>query len=68
MHLKDMAVHGMTQVMAPVGEGNLKFPAILDACEKAQTEWLLVEQDTCEGDPFASLDASYQYLRKLGYR
>lgn len=68
VHLKDMAVHGMTQVMAPVGKGNLDFPAILDACEKAGTQWLLVEQDTCEGDPFASLDASYQYLRTFGYR
>ena len=33
VHLKDMVIQGRSdQVMAEVGEGNLNWPAILDAC------------------------------------
>lgn len=69
VHLKDMDVRGMEQVMAPVMAGNMNFPAILDAIERAgTTEYLLVEQDTCEGSPFDCLDTSYRNLAALGYR
>ena len=42
VHLKDMAIHGRKQVMAPIGEGNLNWPAIFDAFEKAGTAYMLV--------------------------
>jgi sugar phosphate isomerase/epimerase len=68
VHLKDMHVDFMTPIMAPVGEGNMNFEAILKACEEAGTEWLLVEQDICAGSPFDCLKTSYQNLVKMGYR
>ncbi|MDG0789869.1 sugar phosphate isomerase/epimerase [Cohnella ginsengisoli] len=69
VHLKDMDVRGMEQVMAPVMAGNMNFPAILEAIGKAgTTEYLLVEQDTCEGSPFDCLETSYRNLAALGYR
>ncbi|NBD27289.1 sugar phosphate isomerase/epimerase family protein [Paenibacillus glycinis] len=69
VHLKDMAVRGMEPIMAPVMEGNMNFKAILNALEQAgTTEYLLVEQDTCEGSPFDCLDTSYKNLAAAGYR
>jgi len=68
VHLKDMAVQGMTPIMAPVMEGNMNFPAILKALERTVAKHLIVEQDTCQGSPFDCLQTSYNHLSRLGYR
>ncbi len=71
VHLKDMVMlpsddgRGQ-QAMAEVGAGNLNFPAILAACQRAGVEWYAVEQDFCAGDPFDSLAISYRNLLSLG--
>jgi len=65
VHLKDMAVLGGKTVMAEVGEGNLDWPRILDACRTSGTEWLVVEQDECQRDPMESLAISYRNLTRL---
>ncbi len=70
VHLKDMVVvtnetsHG-TQIMAEIGEGNLNWPSILQACKEIGVEWYIVEQDTCQRDPFESLKISYNNLQTL---
>ena len=66
VHLKDMAMDGRTQLFAEVGEGNLNWPAILDACKDAGVEWYIVEQDTCQRDPFESLGISLRNLKEMG--
>ncbi|MCL6630865.1 MAG: GIY-YIG nuclease family protein [Armatimonadetes bacterium] len=66
VHLKDMAIQNRTQIMAEIGEGNLNWPRILDACRKAGVEWYIVEQDTCERDPFESLAISLRNLKAMG--
>ncbi|GLX70089.1 sugar phosphate isomerase/epimerase family protein [Paenibacillus glycanilyticus] len=68
VHLKDMAVRGTEQLMAPVGEGNMNFPAILKALEQTNAKYLLVEQDVCQTSPFECLQTSYNNLAALGYR
>lgn len=69
VHLKDMDVVNGTTVMAPVGEGNMNFDAILRTLKKIdKTEHLLVEQDTCLESPFVCLEKSYQYLAAKGFR
>ncbi len=68
VHLKDMAISGNSQIMAPIGEGNLNWPAIFAAFAKAGTKYLLVEQDTCLGSPFAALKSSYDFLAANGYK
>jgi sugar phosphate isomerase/epimerase len=65
VHLKDMAVVGGKTVMAEVGEGNLDWARILDACRTAGTEWLVVEQDECRRDPMESLAISFRNLTRL---
>jgi sugar phosphate isomerase/epimerase len=66
LHLKDYTVGiDHTPIYTEVGRGNLDWKRILTAAEKAGTEWLVVEQDTCPGDPFDSIKISYDYLAGL---
>ena len=68
VHLKDMAMSAEGPVMAPVMEGNLNFDAILKKLEGTSCEYLLVEQDICQGSPFDCLEQSYRNLAAAGYR
>ncbi|NLE43572.1 MAG: sugar phosphate isomerase/epimerase [Chloroflexi bacterium] len=68
LHLKDMAITPQReQRFAEIGEGNLNWPAILDAAKLGGVEWYLVEQDlSYDRDPFDSLEISYRNLRTMG--
>ena len=69
IHLKDMAVVENKQRMAVVGEGNINFSRILYEAENAGTEYLLVEQDDCNGeDPFECLKRSFRRLGSWGLK
>ncbi|QAY67930.1 sugar phosphate isomerase/epimerase family protein [Paenibacillus protaetiae] len=68
VHLKDMEVRGTAQLMAPVMEGNMNFPAIMKALEQTNAKYALVEQDVCQTSPFECLQTSYNNLAALGYR
>ncbi len=66
VHLKDMVIVDGEQAMAEIGEGNLNWPAILQACREAGVEWYAIEQDVCRRDPFESLKISLDNLREMG--
>ena len=73
VHLKDMVIlpspvegERPQQAMAEVGEGNMNFKGILEACQRIGVEWYAVEQDICQRDPFDSLAISYRNLRAMG--
>lgn len=59
---------GRKQLMAEVGEGNLNWPSILQACKDAGVEWYIVEQDVCQRDPFESLAISLRNLKAMGLK
>lgn len=66
VHFKDLAIVGGQVRMAAVGNGNLDFRAITDACLAAGTEWALIEQDDSYGkDPFDELAISYRNANAL---
>ncbi|GGE01750.1 sugar phosphate isomerase/epimerase family protein [Paenibacillus nasutitermitis] len=65
IHLKDMAIVKDTQVFAEIGEGNMDWQSIIQACRDTGVEWYVVEQDSCPGDPFESLAISYRALSGL---
>ena len=67
IHFKDLKIKDNTPKYAEIGQGNLEWDEIIEACEYANVEFALVEQDTCEGDPFDSLKISYDYLSKKGF-
>jgi len=66
IHLKDFA-YG--RKMAPIGEGNINFDRVFKKAEAAGTQYMLVEQDDCNGeDPFDCLKRSFDYLRSYGFK
>ena len=68
VHLKDMVMQDNKQFMAEVGEGNLNWDGILAACKDAGVRWYIVEQDTCQRDPFESLAISLKNLHRMGIK
>ena len=70
VHFKDFCVNKSNwtvPAMAEIGEGNLDWDSIISACEAAGVKWALVEQDTCQRNPFESLKMSYEYLTGKGF-
>ena len=64
-HFKDLAIVDNAQRMAPVMDGNLDWPEILAACEKAGVQHAMIEQDLCyEDDPFDCLKRSLRHLKE----
>ncbi len=64
LHIKDYAIVEDSRVTyAEIGSGNLDFPAIIHAAEESGCQWFIVEQDTCPGDPFASIQKSFNHIR-----
>ena len=54
--------------MAVLGEGNLNFDRIFEKARDAHVQYMLVEQDDCNGeDPFECLKRSYAYLKSRGF-
>jgi sugar phosphate isomerase/epimerase len=63
LHMKDRAA-GPTPRDAPVGEGTLAMPAIVEAADAAGVEWFIVEQDE-PAEPLANIATSLRYLQTL---
>ena len=67
IHFKDFGIDkDCNRVFKEIGEGNLNWPAIIEACERNNIKWYIVEQDVCEVDPFTSLEISYKNLKAMG--
>ncbi|MBE5803042.1 MAG: sugar phosphate isomerase/epimerase [Clostridiales bacterium] len=65
IHLKDYA-YGRR--MAVVGEGNINFDRVFEKAQAGGTQYMLVEQDDCNGeDPMDCLRRSYLYLKAQGF-
>ena len=67
IHFKDLKMKENESVFCEVAEGNLNWKAIIEACDEAGSEYAMVEQDTCGGDPIGSLEISYNNLKKFGF-
>ncbi|MCM1026438.1 MAG: sugar phosphate isomerase/epimerase [Roseburia sp.] len=69
VHFKDLKANTDNSTeMAEIGEGNLDWDGIIEACEEAGVKWALVEQDVCRRNPFESMKISYDYLTGKGFR
>ena len=68
VHFKDFAMVGSDPVFCEVGEGNLEWEQILEACRETGVRWYIFEQDkpVAERDIFDSVELTYKNLRKLG--
>lgn len=64
LHLKDYRVTAEgNREFAEIGQGNLDFPAIVEAAEQAGCQHYIVEQDRCPGCPFEAIRTSFAYIR-----
>ncbi|MBI5095659.1 MAG: sugar phosphate isomerase/epimerase [Candidatus Hydrogenedentes bacterium] len=66
IHVKDALLHGGPEGrprMVPLGAGELDWPAILDAARDTGVQWLIYEQDDCDGDPLEDARISYEFLK-----
>lgn len=75
VHFKDMSIYvhlpegekwpKRDQRIAAIGEGNMNYDAIIEACLEAGVEYGFVELDDCYGaDPFDAMKRSYEFLTK----
>ena len=53
------------QMNIEVGSGNLDWPRILKAAEKAGVKYYVVEMDSCAVDSLESMRISSEYLKTL---
>lgn len=65
VHFKDMTMINRERRFAEVGNGNMNWPAIIEACKEGGAKWAMVEQDDCYGkNPFDCLKTSYEFLAR----
>ncbi len=63
IHLKDYTTTANNEpIWCEVGAGVLDWPAIIAAADQAGCAWYIVEQDTCPGNPFTSLQQSFDFV------
>ena len=60
IHFKD--IEADKETMTEVGQGITDWDAVIKACAESGAKYALVEQDTCQRDPFESMQMSYDYL------
>ncbi len=63
IHIKDM--DATDRSFREVGQGTLNMLDIFSAAKAAGTQWLVVEQDVCKGDPLQSVRESLTYAKEL---
>jgi sugar phosphate isomerase/epimerase len=63
VHAKDLVLADGKPQFKPLGQGALDWPAIFAAGAEAGVDWYVYEQDTCEGDVWDSVAASYEFLK-----
>lgn len=67
IHLKDMMKlrYPLSQEITYIGNGNLDWDGIIEACDKAHVKYYVVEQDNAEeGDAFDCVKKSAQFLKQ----
>lgn len=68
LHYKDLKVlKHRQQFYAEVGQGNLDWDEIIAASKACAAEYVLVEIDECDKDPFEALKISYDFLKEKGF-
>ena len=63
IHLKDYKIKpDYHPTWCEIGAGVLPFRRIIAAAEAGGCRWFIVEQDTCEDDPFATVTRSFRQM------
>ncbi|WP_261128988.1 sugar phosphate isomerase/epimerase [Bacillus sp. Marseille-Q3570] len=65
LHIKDMKLINGDKIGTEVGNGQLNFGSIVKAAEEYGIEWLTVEQEEFERDPYESLTINLKNLQSI---
>lgn len=65
VHFKDMGIKDNKPYFAEVGNGNLQWQDIYEACQKAGVKYAAVERDSGEVDAFDTLEISRKNIKTL---
>ena len=65
VHFKDFSVEKRVPTIAEIGVGNINFHECYRACQDANVQYIVIEQDTCPRDPFDCLANSFKNLQKI---
>lgn len=74
VHYKDYAIDDRSHDMgmgsipwryAEIGQGNVNWVAVTEACREIGIEWYCIEQDITRGCAFESLQTSMDYMRNV---
>lgn len=63
IHFKDYGIRGDAAFICEIGRGNLDFIDIAKTALSCGVPGFVVEQDTCDGDPYDSLQMSIDFIR-----
>lgn len=66
IHYKDFRIKNNEQQFAEIGQGNLNWDLIIEACHETKVEYAAIEQDSFTDDPMNSLKISYDFLKEKG--
>jgi sugar phosphate isomerase/epimerase len=64
VHIKDFRTRGVRS-FCPVGDGAIDYARIAPAAVRAGADWLIVEQDECDGPELESAERSYAALQRM---
>jgi sugar phosphate isomerase/epimerase len=64
IHLKDMKA-GEGKELTEVGTGVVNVSGIVREAETSGVEWIIIEQDTCDGPPMESARLSLENLKRM---
>ncbi|XQY93636.1 sugar phosphate isomerase/epimerase family protein [Metabacillus sp. HB246100] len=64
IHLKDMTTDNR-KTFAELGTGGVNLEGIMNKLPNTSIEWVIIEQDKCEGSPFESIEKSIKYLEAM---
>ena len=70
IHFKDFALVNKEPQFCEIGEGNLDWKGIIEACVETKIPFYSIEQDKCfmDRDIFTSMKISYDNLRAMGVK
>ena len=77
IHFKDYAIDWKSEATdmgavpkryAEIGQGNINWPPIVEACREAGVQWYCVEQDRTVLDEFECLRISIDYMKRIGVK
>ena len=69
VHFKEMVGGNTLPMMAPIGDGNMNWPRLMEKCDQIGVKYAFIEQDNAvDTDSLHCMERSIRYLSSIGGR